>query len=71
MTTNNSVEATARTSGNLGFDTTVVSDATFAVAKNDYDNVPRSASDVHAMALSNLDSEYAAITTAEQILNAL
>ena len=71
VSTNNSVEATARTAGNLGFRTRVVSDATFAFAKRDYDGVPRSASEVHAMALSNLDGEYAHVTTVDQILNAL
>jgi nicotinamidase-related amidase len=32
VSTNNSVESSARTAGNLGFDTVVVSDATFAYA---------------------------------------
>lgn len=61
VSTNNSVEATARTAGNLGFDTTVVADATFAFAKTDYAGNHRSADDVHAMALSNLDREYATV----------
>jgi nicotinamidase-related amidase len=39
VSTNNSVEATARTCGNLGFKTYVVSDATFAFAKHDHDCV--------------------------------
>ncbi len=37
VSTNNSVEATARTAGNLGFKTYVVGDACFAFAKKDYD----------------------------------
>jgi nicotinamidase-related amidase len=71
VSTNNSVEATARTSGNLGFKTYVVSDATFAFSKHDYDDVHRSAQEVHAMALSNLHGEYASIVTASQIQNTL
>lgn len=68
VSTNNSVEATARTAGNLGFDTIVVADATFAFARADYDGVQRTAAEVHAMALANLDSEYATITTTAALL---
>lgn len=71
VSTNNSVEATARTAGNLGFETQVVSDATFAFDKIDYSGVKRTAEDVHAMALANLDGEYATITSTERLLNAL
>jgi nicotinamidase-related amidase len=61
VSTNNSVEASARTAGNLGFDTVVVSDATFAFAMRDYEGVQRSADEVHAMSLANLMSDYARI----------
>jgi nicotinamidase-related amidase len=71
VSTNNSVEATARSSGNLGFKTYVVSDATFAFSKHDYDEVLRSAQEVHAMALANLQGEYATILTASQLRNVL
>ncbi len=67
VSTNNSVESTARTAGNLGFATYVVSDATFAFAKKDFDGVERSASDVHAMALSNLHGEYATVLEAAEL----
>ncbi len=67
VSTNNSVESTARTAGNLGFVAYVVSDATFAFAKKDFDNVERSASDVHAMALSNLHGEYATVLDATEL----
>jgi nicotinamidase-related amidase len=56
--TNNSVEATVRMAGNLGFDTFLVEDATFTFGPKDWNGVQRSASDVHAMSLSNLDGEY-------------
>lgn len=68
VSTNNSVEATARTSGNLGFKTQVVSDATFAFDKADYAGNKRTAEEVHAMALANLDGEYATIVTTSQLL---
>jgi nicotinamidase-related amidase len=71
VSTNNSVEATAGTAGNLGFETLVVADATFAFDKVDYAGVKRTADEVHAMALANLDGEYATITTMEGLLRAL
>ncbi len=68
VSTNNSVEATARTAGNLGFKTQVVADATYAFDRIDYAGTPRTAAQVHAMALANLDGEYAAITTTAALL---
>lgn len=68
VSTNNSVEATARTAGNLGFQTHVVADATFAFDKVDYYGTKRTADEVHALALANLDGEYATITTTERLL---
>lgn len=66
--TNNSVEATARMAGNLGYDTTVVSDATATFDKRDHDGRLRSAEEVHALSLANLDGEYAAIATTDALL---
>jgi nicotinamidase-related amidase len=71
VSTNNSVEATARTAGNLGFDTRVVADATFAFDKVDYTGTHRTADEVHAMALANLDGEYATIVTTAEALRLL
>jgi nicotinamidase-related amidase len=69
--TNNSVEATARMAGNLGFTTIVVSDATATFARPDFNGVLRSAEEVHAMSLANLKDEYAAIMTTAEVLAAL
>lgn len=66
--TNNSVEATARMAGNLGYDTCVVADATATFGKRDYDGRWRSAAEVHAMSLANLDGEYARIVRTEEVL---
>jgi nicotinamidase-related amidase len=71
VSTNNSVEATARTAGNLGFNTVVVSDATFAFEKQDFGGTWRSADDVHLMALANLNSEYAEVQTTEELCRSL
>ncbi|RVT94365.1 cysteine hydrolase family protein [Sphingomonas crocodyli] len=56
--TNNSVEASVRHAGNLGFDVLLVADACFTFARVDWSGIPRSADDVHAMSLANLDGEY-------------
>lgn len=71
VSTNNSVEATVRMAGNLGFATVVVSDATFAFAKRDHAGTQRTAAEVHAMSLANLDGEYARIDTTEGVVAAL
>jgi nicotinamidase-related amidase len=68
VSTNVSVESSARSAGCLGFDTHVVSDATFAFARADYAGTARSADDVHAMALANLDGEFASVTTTADVL---
>lgn len=68
VSTNNSVESTARSAGNLGFMAWVASDATFAYAQKDFDGVQRSAQEVHAMALSNLHGEYATVVSSETLL---
>jgi len=47
--TNNSVEATARMSGNLGFDTIVVSDATATFGRRDFDGHWRTSADVYKL----------------------
>jgi nicotinamidase-related amidase len=66
VSTNNSVESTARTAGNLGFQTYVVADGTFAFDKPDFRGVHRSADDVHAMSLANLHGEYATVISSQQ-----
>jgi len=71
VVTNNSVEATARTAGNLGFKTFVVADATFTFDKVDYRGTLRSADEVHAMSLANLQGEYATVATTLEVLSAL
>lgn len=66
--TNNSVEATVRMAGNLGFRTYLIEDACFTFARPDYSGVLRSAEEVHAMSLANLAGEYSVILTAAQLV---
>jgi len=69
--TNNSVEATVRMAGNLGFNTFLVEDATFTFGRKDWHGTWRSAGEVHAMSLANLDGEYCSVMRTSQILAAL
>lgn len=67
VVTNNSIEATVRMAGNLGFDTILVADACFAFAKRDWNRTLRSAEDVHAMSLANLDGEYCRVVNSKSL----
>jgi nicotinamidase-related amidase len=69
--TNNSVEATVRMAGNLGFDTFLVEDATFTFGRKDWNGTWRAASEVHAMSLANLDGEYCTVVKTRAVLEAL
>lgn len=68
--TNNSVETTVRHAANLGYQITLVEDACFTYPKRDRRGVLRSAEDVHAMSLANLDGEYCRIARTAEILGA-
>ena len=66
--TNNSVEATARSGGNLGFAVTVVSDACYTFDQTDLSGRLWPAEDVHALSLSNLAMDYARVVETDEIL---
>ncbi|HXK06066.1 MAG TPA: cysteine hydrolase family protein [Verrucomicrobiae bacterium] len=66
--TNNSVEATVRMAGNLGFQTYLVEDATFTFGRRDWHGRWRTADEVHAMSLANLDGEYCTVVRAGDIV---
>ncbi|MBN8729690.1 MAG: cysteine hydrolase [Acidobacteria bacterium] len=64
--TNNSVETTVRHGANLGFRITLVEDACFTFGRTDYHGRARTADEVHAMSLANLEGEYCRVArTAE------
>ncbi|AOK31913.1 MULTISPECIES: cysteine hydrolase family protein [Burkholderia] len=66
--TNNSVESTARSAGNLGFDTIVAGDACFTFDQRDLSGRVWAAADVHALSLSNLAMDYATIMDTREIV---
>ncbi len=68
VATNYSVEATARSSGNLGFVTSVVSDACFTFDMLDESGSVIKAEDIHRMSLSNQRGEYASVVLTAELL---
>lgn len=69
VATHNSVEASARTAGNLGFDTWVIEDACYTFDKPDFFGEWHSAERVHAMSLGHLHGEYATVISSEKLLH--
>lgn len=68
VATNNSVESTARSGGNLGFEVLVPHDACFTFDQADFFGNAHSAEEVHAMSLGNLHGEYARVLPTTEIL---
>lgn len=71
VSTNNSVEATARSAGNLGFSATVVSDAAFTFDLRDLNGRVWPAEDVHALSLANIAMDYASVRATEAVVRML
>ncbi|WP_397448853.1 cysteine hydrolase family protein [Pseudomonas sp. NA-150] len=69
--TNNSVESTARSGGNLGFEVLVPHDACFTFDQADFFGHAHSAEEVHAMSLGNLHGEYATVLATAEIVAAI
>ncbi|MBK1837755.1 cysteine hydrolase [Azospirillum sp. YIM B02556] len=65
--TNNSVEATVRMAGNLGYDVRLVADACFTFARLDRSGRLRTAEEVHDLSLANMDGEYATVVETAQV----
>jgi nicotinamidase-related amidase len=68
--TNNSVESTARSAGNLGFATVVASDAAFTFDRRDLAGRLWRAEEIHALSLCNLAMDYARVLTTAEIVAA-
>jgi nicotinamidase-related amidase len=66
--TNNSIEATVRSAGDLGFEVRLAEDACFTFGRNDWNGNWRTAAEVHALSLANLHKEYCQVATTDEIL---
>ncbi|MEH7237671.1 cysteine hydrolase family protein [Bacillus sp. JJ1562] len=71
LTTPHCVSTTTRMSGNLGFDTYLISDATAAFGMKDQDDTYYDAATIHNISLATLHEEFATILTTEQLINNL
>ena len=65
--TNNSLEATVRMSGNLGFNSFVLSAGSWAVDISNSSGQQWHAEDVHFLSLANMDGEYATVVDTNEI----
>lgn len=70
-TTNHCVETTVRMAGNLGYDTFLVSDATWTFSRKGLDGRVYSADEIHAMSLANLHEEFCGVVTSDDVIERL
>ena len=68
LTTEHCVSTSARMAANLGFNVTIVADATAAFEKNGYDGKHYSADEVHNVELAGLNGEFATIRESRDVL---
>lgn len=71
LITNHCVSTTARMATNLGFQTTVISDATATFDRISYDGRRFSADEIHEVSLASLHDEFATIANTASILASL
>ena len=69
LTTPHCVSTTTRMSGNLGFETYLISDATAAFGLKDQNKQYIDAETIHNISLATLHDEFATIMTTEQLIN--
>jgi nicotinamidase-related amidase len=71
LTTDHCISSTARMAGNLGFNVTVVEDATATHERRGPDGTHYSADLMHGAALASLHGEFATVRNAHDILSAV
>lgn len=71
LTTDHCVSASTRMASDLGFDVTLVSDATAAFERVGYDGAHYSAEEIHRVNLVSLDGEFCELRSTAEILAAI
>jgi nicotinamidase-related amidase len=71
LTADHCVSASTRMAADLGFDVTLISDATAAHERIGYDGILYSADDIHKINLVSLDSEFCIVRSTEELLKEL
>lgn len=70
LTTDHCVSASTRMASDLGFDVTLVIDATAAFEREGYDGVYYSADQIHQVNLVSLDGEFCSLRSTAELLDA-
>ncbi|MCP4392260.1 MAG: cysteine hydrolase [Gammaproteobacteria bacterium] len=71
LTTDHCISSSTRMASDLGFDVTLVTDATAAFERNSYDGVNYSADEIHRVNLVSLGGEFCRLRSTAQLLDAL
>lgn len=69
LTTDHCVSASTRMASDLGFDVTLVTDATAAFERRGFDGVYYSADEIHRVNLVSLDGEFCRLCSTSQLLD--